>query len=233
MKSEYTALIIGIIILCLIPITLKVLRYIVKRSCVFVWNLTIKGVKIFFKVLYAIIKYPFTKNKYNWRALFGLKPKKFDLDLITKNEMGEKIDPRLAGYRFEKFIQGIYQSYGYECYQGRAAKSVPGLYPPELMSTNGDGGVDLIAFGKNEILIIQTKLQNSSVKGEHIAKTAAVRDIFINHYNKKDNRIVKAILVTNSKIDNTAKMFCNSQNVYVYQKEDLDKLITCANKRYA
>lgn len=233
MKSEYVTFIIGITVLFTIPMILRGIRFLLKMGALFAWKMLKAGVARFFKILYAVAIAPFSKNTINWRRVFGMRVKKFDLNNVTKNERGEKIDVRAAGYEFERFVRDMYSAYGYQTFQGRAAKSVKGLYPPELAGTKGDGGVDVIAFGANEILIIQTKLQESSVKGEHITKTAGIRDIFANYYKGFDRRPIKAILITNSHIDNTARMFAKSQGVFVYQKEDLDTLIKNANKKSA
>lgn len=234
MKSEHVTFFIGLAIMCLIPIALRWLRFFLKMGLSFVWKKIKSGFKIIARVAWSCIKAPFSRNKFNWRRIFGLRPNKFNLDDVTKDFHGNKRDPRAAGYVFEHFVKAIYSSYGHECYQGRAAKKVIGLYPPQLLETRGDGGVDVITFGKNEINIVQTKLQESAVTGEHITKTAAVRDIFAAYYAKRgDKRIVKAVLITNSYIDNTARMFANTHNVCVYQRDELENMIAKANARIA
>lgn len=230
MKSEYVTFIIGIAILCSIPVMIRGLKFLVKMGFIYAFKALKAGVIRIFKIAHACLIAPFTKNTINWRRVFGLKVKKFDLNNVSKNERGETIDVRAAGYEFEKFVRDIYSAYGYQTFQGRAAKKVAGLYPPEFAETKGDGGIDGIYFGAHEIIIAQTKLQKSDVTGEHIMKTAGARDIFANYYKTFDRRPVRAILFTNSTIDNTAKMFAKSHNVFVYQKDDLNELIKQANK---
>ncbi|MCP4914453.1 MAG: restriction endonuclease [Oligoflexia bacterium] len=137
-------------------------------------------------------------------------------------------NPSKAGYRFEKlankYFNGIYQI-------SRHAEEVreSGEYPKALRMGGGDKGVDLIASDQDNIYIIQVKLKGrgNKVKGDDIAKTSVVSDIFRTHYQSiGDNREVVPLLFTNGHLDSTAKSFVKTHKVRVIDSDKFTALMT-------
>lgn len=123
--------------------------------------------------------------------------KRQEIEAITVN----KID-QMSATEFEKFLNDFFCMHGYQSI---------------LTPTTGDFGADLILDDKNGCkIVVQAKLY---IKGHSINITAVQQVVAAKkHYNCRE-----AMIITNSYFSEPAKILAKSNNVILWDREQLGK----------
>lgn len=139
-------------------------------------------------------------------------------------------NPSKAGYAFEKFAVDLMNASGMKAKLAMTEKK-EGNYPPVLMKSKGDGGIDILCHREHVVYAVQAKLRlgNNPVKGEDVSKTYSASLLFREYY-KKQNRKYRVIpvLLTTGQLDNTARAYAEKFNVQVWNTHIIKRLIGIA-----
>ena len=140
--------------------------------------------------------------------------KQNEINLEIENNPFDELNKRLAKYKneekgrnFEIFVGKYFERLGYKVYYNG------------IINGRKDEGIDLVAYNKNEVLLIQCKNWNENskykIKDKNIKEFIGNCYTFVKNNPKIMNKKVKRLYIT------SADVFSKSANYFIEQNKDL------------